>query len=102
MRRSCGHGHGVVGTAKTGTTTMRGIFGQYRAGHEVDSERVAPVAALAVSKTLDPKQGRWEMRRRNVRFGLEADSAAFLSPFVPQLRDLYPRAVSDPRAGLLS
>jgi hypothetical protein len=82
----------VVGLGKTGTTTMRSIFGHYRAAHEMDRLHFVPVSTRALNGTLSPAQARWEMRRRSIRFGLEVDSAAFLTPFAPQLRDMYPRA----------
>lgn len=77
---------------RSGTTTLRWVFGQYRAGHEYDCARVVPLAAQAWNGMVGPSRARWEMRRRALRFGLEVDSAGFLTPFVPQLRDLYPRA----------
>jgi hypothetical protein len=53
---------------------------------------MVPVASAARMGTLSPRRRRWEMRRRNLRFGLEMDSAAFLTLFVPELAAMYPRA----------
>ena len=82
----------VVGTGKTATTSAAGMFGAYRSGHEVDALRMKRVAARARAGDLGPASARWELRRRDLRFRLEVDSAHFLTPFVPQLTDLYPRA----------
>jgi hypothetical protein len=77
---------------KTGTSSAAGMFGAYRSGHEVDAARMKRVAVRARSGDLGPASARWELRRRDLRFRLEVDSAHFLTPFVPQLTDLYPRA----------
>jgi len=77
---------------KTGTSSAAGMFGAYRSGHEVDAARMKRVAARARASELGPASARWELRRRDLRFRLEVDSAHFLTPFVPQLTDLYPRA----------
>jgi hypothetical protein len=71
---------------------MARVFGRYRSAHEIDAAHIVPLAAAAVRGGLSPQRARWELRRRNLRFGLEVDSAAFLSPFVPQLAESYPRA----------
>jgi hypothetical protein len=82
----------VVGLGGTGTTTLTDIFGHYRSAHEVDGRRMPPIASAARMGTLSPRRRHWEMRRRNLRFGLEVDSAAFLTLFVPELARMYPRA----------
>jgi hypothetical protein len=82
----------VVGMAKTGTTTMADVFGQYRSYHEIDRRRMVPTSARAIAGELSTRQATWEMRRRSIRFGLEVDSTWFLWPFVPDLRALYPDA----------
>ena len=82
----------VVGMGKTGTTSLAAAFGAYRSGHEVDATRMKRLAARARAGDLEPSRARWELRRRDLRFRLEVDSAHFLTPFVPQLADLYPRA----------
>jgi hypothetical protein len=82
----------VVGLGGTGTTTLCDIFEHYRAAHEVDRRRMLPIANAARTGRLSPARRRWELRRRNLRFGLEVDSAAFLTLFVPDLARMYPRA----------
>jgi hypothetical protein len=82
----------VVGLGKTGTTSLAAVFGAYRSGHEVDATRMKRVAARARAGELEPDRARAELRRRDRRFRLEVDSAHFLTPFVPQLAELYPRA----------
>jgi hypothetical protein len=77
---------------KTGTSTMASVFGAYRSAHECDAPRMKQVAARARAGQLDPARARHEMRRRSRKFGLEVDSAHFLTPFVPDLADLYPDA----------
>jgi len=82
----------VVGMGKTGTTSTAAAFGAYRSGHEVDAIRMKRVAARSRAGDLRPGAARRELRRRDLRFRLEVDSAHFLTPFVPQLADMYPRA----------
>jgi len=82
----------VVGLGGTGTTTMCDIFEHYRAAHEVDRRRMLPITNAERMGRLSPARRRWELRRRNVRFRLEVDSAAFLTLFVPELARMYPRA----------
>jgi hypothetical protein len=82
----------VVGLGGSGTTTVAHAFDHYRSYHEVDSKRMVRLSTAAELGELSRARRRWEMRRRNARFGLEVDSAPFLTPFVPELADLYPRA----------
>ena len=82
----------VVGLGGSGTTSLTYIFGNYRSAHECEPGRMVPLTNAARYGDMTPARRRWEMRRRSLRFGLEVDSAAFLSPFVPELAELYPRA----------
>ena len=82
----------VVGLGKTGTTSMAATFGAYRSGHEVDATRMKRLAGQARTGDLDPARTKRELRRRDLRYRLEVDSAQFLTPFVTQLAALHPRA----------
>jgi hypothetical protein len=82
----------VVGLGGSGTTTLTDVFGHYRSSHEVDRRRIVPITTAARAGELSATRRWWELRRRNVRFGFEVDSAGFLTPFVADLARLYPRA----------
>ena len=82
----------IVGLGGAGTTTLTEIFGHYRSAHEVDRRHMLPITSAQRLGELSPARRRWEMRRRNLRFGLEVDSAGFLNLFVPELARMYPRA----------
>jgi hypothetical protein len=80
-----------LGPGKSGTMTIARMFGRYRAAHEVDPERMLPLAVSVLEHELavDSRRVRAELRRRSRRFHLEVDSAAFLNPFAGVLADLF-------------
>jgi hypothetical protein len=93
LRRRRLHLHGV-GIGKSGTTTLAEMFRDYRAAHELDAERFVPISAgvLTGQYALDARRVRFELRRRQIRFRLEVDSADFLNPVAGTLAALFPGA----------
>jgi hypothetical protein len=71
---------------------MAGIFRRFRACHECGFERALPLSVAALRGNLRSSRASWEIRRRSLRYALEVDSAPFLSPLVPEIADVYPRA----------
>jgi len=93
LRRRRLHLYGV-GLGKSGTTTLTRMFSEYRAAHEVGAERFVPVTVGVLSGQYAPdsRRVRFELRRRDVRFHLEVDSAHFLNPVAETLASLFPEA----------
>jgi hypothetical protein len=67
------------------------MFAHYRAGHEVDRQRLRnlAVAVLRNEIDIDSARVRAELRRRSVRFHLEVDVAGTLSLFAGTLAEMY-------------
>jgi hypothetical protein len=93
LRRRRLHLYGV-GCTKSGTMTLARMFDNYCAAHEVDAARFIPISVgvLNGEYALDSRRVRFEVRRRNARFHLEVDSAAFLNPVAGALSSAFPHA----------
>lgn len=79
-----------VGVAKTGTTSIAGIFGRYRSAHEfMFSESVQKISAWTQGD-LSTDDLRDFVLLRDRRGGLELDSASFNHHFIPILVEEFP------------
>lgn len=79
-----------VGVAKTGTTSIAGIFGRYRSAHEfMFSESVRKISAWTQG-SLSTEELREFVLMRDRRGGLELDSASFNHHFIPILVEEFP------------
>lgn len=79
-----------VGVAKTGTTSIAGIFGRYRSAHEfMFSESVRKISAWTKG-SLSAEELRDFVLLRDRRGGLELDSASFNHHFIPILVEEFP------------
>jgi hypothetical protein len=80
-----------VGNAKSGTTSLAQMFGFYRAGHQVDGERMVGLATKVLLGELDvgSTRVRAALRRKSVRYHLEVDVAGHMTVFARPLADMY-------------
>jgi len=79
-----------VGIAKTGTTSIAGIFGRYRSAHEfMFAETVQKISAWKQG-ALSTESLRDFVLLRDRRGGLELDSASFNHHFIPILVEEFP------------
>ncbi len=79
-----------VGIAKTGTTSIAGIFGRYRSAHEyMFQETVERISAWHRGEISD-EDLREHVLRRDREGNLELDSASFNHHFLPILVEEFP------------
>jgi len=81
-----------VGLAKTGTTSMYGIFANFRSDHEYLFEETARVIADYRCGVIDRTQLRDFVRERDARGALEMDSASFHAHYIDILTEDFPDA----------
>ena len=81
-----------VGLAKTGTTSMAGIFANFRSEHEFLFEETARVVADYRCGVIDRAQVRDFVHQRDRRGSLEMDSASFHAHYVDILTEEFPDA----------
>lgn len=79
-----------VGIAKTGTTSIAGIFGRYRSAHEFWFEETVKQVSAWHRGTLSAADLRQYVLRRDREGGLEVDSATFNHHFLPLLIEEFP------------
>jgi hypothetical protein len=70
------------------------MFGAYRAAHEIDRDRMRPLAAKILTGEVDADSARVraELRRRSVRYHLEVDIAGHMAVYAGPLAQMYPDA----------
>lgn len=80
----------TVGIAKTGTTSIAGIFGRYRSAHEfMFAETVRQISAWHQG-AISTESLRSYVLQRDRKGGLELDSASFNHHFIPILAEEFP------------
>lgn len=82
-----------MGIAKTGSTSMAGIFARYRSAHEFMSRESAEVIGRHASGEMSREALTDFVRRRDVLGRLEMDSASFNYSFADILVDEFPSAL---------
>jgi hypothetical protein len=85
------HAYGV-GLSKTGTTSLCGVFGRYRAAHEYRFAETARAVARRAAGRLDRAGWRSFVRRRDRAGGLELDAASFNFCYIDVLAADFPDA----------
>ncbi|SLN54982.1 sulfotransferase [Ruegeria meonggei] len=77
---------------KTGTKSVAGIFGNYRAAHEFQHEAATEALSAYKSGELNENEVRAYLATRDAVGQLEVDSASFNAWFAEQYVDLFPGA----------
>ena len=82
-----------VGIAKTGSTSMAGIFGRYRSAHEFMFEESTKTIVQYTTGVLAREALREFVLRRDRLGNLEMDSASFSFSYADILVELFPTAL---------
>jgi len=81
-----------VGIAKSGTTSVAGIFSNYRAGHEFMFPETTKAISDYRTGVISKKEFIGFLRDRDQKGNLEMDSASFNFMYIDILAEMYPDA----------